>query len=194
MKKVLQWFLVLALCVCPLAQAAWDADKLMDKLLQAGMDALEEEQQRRQQTKEAARAAQSDASASAADDRTPEERAKSMLAVFLDHAMTPGTDPMAGRVAHALKDSVDILLQEYKEEYKEEGRAYARELGDIIVARVQENPNIQSSIHSIQLLCWAVIAYLTLVTIVMLFSLLHLKRINSQLLRSVQDLQKRLPQ
>lgn len=194
MKKALQWFLVLALCVCPLAQAAWDADKLMDKLLQAGMDALEGEQQRRQQAKEAARTAQSDAPTPAADDRTPEERAKSMLAVFLDHTMTPGTDPMAGRVARALKDSVDILLLEYKEEYKEEGRAYARELGDIIVARVQENPNIQSSIHSIQLLCWAVIAYLTLVTIVMLFSLLHLKRINSQLLRSVEDLQKRLPQ
>lgn len=194
MKKALQWFLVLALCVSIPAQAAWDADRLMDKLLQAGMDALEGEQQRRQQAKEAAAAAQPDAPAPAADARTPEERAKSMLAVFLDHAMSPGSDPMAVRVAHALKDSVDILLQEYKEEYKEEGRAYARELGDIIVTRVQEDPKIQSSIHSIQVLCWAVIAYLTLVTIVMLICLLHLKRINSRLLRSVEDLQKRLPQ
>ncbi|MBR5523326.1 MAG: hypothetical protein IKV82_07670 [Akkermansia sp.] len=192
MKKVLQWFLVLALCACPLAQAAWDADKLMDKFLQAGLDALEGEQQRRQQAKAAAQASPADAPATAADDRTPEERAKSMLAVFLDHAMTPGTDPVAARVAHTLKDSADILLQEYKEEYKEEGRAYARELGDIIVARVQEDPKIQSSIHSIQALCWGVIVYLTLVTLVMLISLLHLRRINSRLLRSVQDLQKRL--
>lgn len=173
-----------------MAQAAWNPDKIMDKLLQAGMDAIEAKQQHRQHN---ATPPTDTSPAAPTDSRTWDDRGKDMLTAFLGHAMTPTKEPMAIRVAHMLKDSADIVLEEYKEEYKAEGRQYARELGDIVVERIREDPQIQSSIYSIQALCWGVVAYLTLVSLAMLAGLLYLKRINTRLLAAVQDLQKRLP-
>ena len=176
-----------------MAHAAWD-DKLMDKLLQAGVEALEGEKQRRskKETQPSApqTAPQTDPQAAR---RGWDDRGKDMLAAFLTNATNPSREPMAVRLAHTLKGSFDVLLDEYKEQYKDEGRKYARELGDIIVERVQKDPQIQSSIWSIKALCWGVIAYLTLVTIIMLGCLLGLKRTNARLLAAVQDMQKRLP-
>lgn len=191
MKRALVFFLLLAMLFCPVVQAAWNPDKLMDKLLQAGVDAIEAEQQRRQQ--EAQAPADEPAAPAPAGKRTWDDRGKDMLSAFIGNAMTPSSEPMALRVAHMLKDSLDIVLEEYKEEYKAEGREYARELGDIVVERVRQDPQIRSSIYSIQALCWGIIAYLTLVTLAMLACLFHLKRVNTRLLDAVQDLQKRLP-
>lgn len=171
-----------------ISQAGWN-DKLMDKLLQAGTDALEKEKQRRRrevEQKEPAPAPQE-------NERGWEERGKDMLSAMFTNAINPSSEPMAIRMAHTLKGTFDVLLDEYKEQYKQEGREYARELGDIIVERVHEDPQIRSSIYSLQMLCWGVIGYLTLVTIIMLGCLLHLKRTNARLLKAVLDIQKRLP-
>ncbi len=140
--------------LCPVVQGAWDADAMVNKLLQVGADAIEAEQQRRQK---AAQEAQ----------------------------------PVAenGRQTSITTSLLDVVLAEYKEA----GRAYARELGDLLIERVRKDEQIQSSVRTVQMLCWGVIIYLTVVTLVMLFSLLHIQKINRQLLRDVQELQKRLP-
>lgn len=188
MKRILAFFLMVSMVLGGISQAGWD-DKLMDKLLQAGSDVLEGEKQRRlkeQKPKEAPPVQKN-------EERGWDDRGKEMLSVFLTNAINPSNEPMAIRMAHTLKGTFDVLLDEYKEQYKQEGREYARELGDIIVERMRENPQIRSSIYSLQMLCWGVIGYLTLVTIIMLGCLLHLKRTNARLLKEVLDIQKRLP-
>ncbi len=122
-------------------------------------------------------------------ERTWRERSGDMFKSFLaKSAEEMGEEPLGRWLAHALKQALDVLLDEYKEQYKAEGRAYAQELGDKMLERVREDPKISSSITTVQVLCWCVIAYLTLVTIVMLFCLLHLKRANSRLLAAVEAL------
>lgn len=185
MKRVLAFFLMVSMVLGAFTQAAWD-DKLMDKLLQAGTEALESEKLRRAKKENKTPAKQD-------EPRTWEDRGKDMLSVFLSNAINPSNQPMSIRMAHTLKGTLDVLLDEYKEQYKDEGRQYARELGDIIVQRVHKDPQIQASIWSIQALSWGVIAYLTLVTIILISSLLYLKRANARLLEAVRDLQKRLP-
>ncbi len=86
----------------------------------------------------------------------------------------------------SLKPALDGIINEYKEQYKEEGRAYAREVGDIVVTRVVEDPEINSTITSLRTLCWAVVAYLTLVTFIMLGCLVYLKNANARLLAEVR--------
>ncbi len=93
---------------------------------------------------------------------------------------------MVQMFAGSVKQAVDGIINEYKEEYKEEGRAYAREVGDIVVERVVQDPEINATITSLRTLCWFVVAYLTLVTFVMLGCLVYLKRANARLLEEVR--------
>ncbi len=86
----------------------------------------------------------------------------------------------------SLKPALDGLIDEYKEQYKAEGRAYAREVGDIVVTRVVQDPEINATITSLRTLCWVVIGYLTLVTLIMLGCLVYLKNANARLLAEVK--------
>lgn len=61
------------------------------------------------------------------------------------------------------------VLDEFKEAYKQEGREYAQELGDIVVERLVRDKKVNSALTSVRNLCYAVIAYLTLVTVLILF-------------------------
>ncbi len=166
MKYMWQWVMVAVMLLGSAVQGAWDADKMFDKILQVGSDVLAAEQERRKAVQEP-----QGATAASQDEQNTVAEA------------------LPARLAHMVSGSVDVLLAEYKEA----GRVYARELGDLLVERVRQDPQIQSSIRSVQMLCWGVIIYLTLVTIVMLGSLLHLKKVNRRLLEAVQDMQKRLP-
>ncbi len=109
-----------------------------------------------------------------------------------DAASAPGTPPAALPFGQALtaslKPALDGLIDEYKEQYKEEGRAYARELGDMVVTRVVQDPEINATITSLRTLCWVVIGYLTLVTLIMLGCLVYLKNANARLLAEVRRL------
>ena len=123
--------------------------------------------------------------------RTWRERGGDMLQAFVSRsAEEMGNETLGNWLAHALKDAVDVLLVEYKEQYKAEGRAYAKELGDKMLERVRNDPKISSSITTLQVLCWCVIAYLTLVTLIMLFSLLRLRRANGRLLAAIDELRR----
>ncbi len=92
--------------------------------------------------------------------------------------------PVVGGFSTTIKHVLESLL----EEYKEQGRIYAGELGDIVVERVRKDPEIHSTITSLRVLSWSVIAYLTLVTIIMLACLVYLKRSNARLLARVEEL------
>ncbi len=99
--------------------------------------------------------------------------------------------PFGQMLTSSLKPALDGLIDEYKEQYKAEGRAYAREVGDIVVERVVRDPEINSTITSLRTLCWFVVGYLTLVTLIMLGCLVYLKRANAQLLAHVEELARR---
>lgn len=62
-------------------------------------------------------------------------------------------------------------FNELKEAYKEEGRAYARELGDTMMERAMANKKVDRTLDSVRALCWGVVAYITVVSL-LLFSMM----------------------
>ncbi len=74
--------------------------------------------------------------------------------------------------------------------YKEEGRQYAREVGDIITQRILEAEKINKTLDSVHMLCWIVITYLTIVTIIVLFMLLRLRVLYARLSEKIDTIKK----
>lgn len=74
-------------------------------------------------------------------------------------------------------------LNELKESYKQEGKEYAKELGDVVAQRLVQDKKINAALTSVQHLCYAVIAYLTGVTVLIIFLFC---RIRSMLLQKQQ--------
>lgn len=87
-----------------------------------------------------------------------------------------------GALGASLQEGFTQILDEYKEQYKEEGRAYARELGDQIAERIRKNPEISSTLTTVQILSWVVIAYLTLVTLLIVCTMYRMRRDNERIL------------
>ncbi len=164
MKKIL-WTLVLVLGMVLPGYAGQKEDALIDGLLGFGSRALQSQVEHRQ----AERAGQA-----------PGETAAPGAADL--------TKPLTMTLSAELKRALDELLNAYKEQYKAEGRAYAQELGDIVVERVVRDPKIDSTITSLRTLCWFVVGYLTLVTLIMLGCLVYLKKANARLLTEVRRL------
>ncbi len=170
MKYVLT--LLLALAVMLPAHAGKREDALLNDILVFGARALEE-----QVVKPAPGAAQ----APAADSRP----AGTAVAV----AGTPPT--LSHMVKSSVRPVIDELIAEYKEQYKEEGRVYTRELADVFVERVMHSPRVQEALGTVILVGGCVVAYLTLVTFIMLILLLQLKRANARLMSEVKKLARR---
>lgn len=76
------------------------------------------------------------------------------------------------------------FLRELKEAYKAEGKEYAKELGDTVVKRIVQDKKINDTLSSVQHLCYAVIAYLTGVTVLIIFLFC---RIRSMLLQMQKE-------
>lgn len=74
------------------------------------------------------------------------------------------------------------------ENFKEEGREYAKEVGDIITQRIMEDKKINQTLDSMRIFCWAVVAYLTIVTALVIYLLLRLRVLHSRLMQAVQKL------
>ncbi len=179
------------------------SDRIIDGLLSAGSRVLLAEQERRAAAREAEPPAEAEQAPSpsaeqgqsAGEEPATEgrrgwrERGRELLGRVRGTASQGGVSEV---ISSTLKDALDSFLDEYKEQYKQEGREYAREVGDIIVNRVVESPRISGSLYSLQLMCWGIILYLTLVTIIVLFRLLYLKRSNRKLMASVQELKELL--
>lgn len=162
------------------AQATDTKDRVIQGLLRLGQGALERELDRREE----ASIARAEAETAAPKKRTWSDRGVDMVGSFLGTA----TDELGKRstsevLAFSLKDSMDVLIDEYKEQYKNEGREYAKELGDRMVERVREDPKISSTLTALEILCWSIIAYLTLVTVFVFCSFVSLRRGNRYLRR-----------
>ena len=207
MKRFLS-VLLLLLSFMPVAHASKDADKLIDALLGIGVNVLQGVQNERSVEQEgtvqaeaesAAQPAESAAMAGEQDDvegapRTWRDRGRDMLGNLVTGTVGGlGQRPLSEVLAGAVKSAVDVLIDEYKEQYKEEGRAYAREVGDKIVGRVLQDPQIAAAIYSLHVLCWGVIIYLTIVTLVVVCCLLHIRRTNNKVLAAIGELKALLP-
>lgn len=72
--------------------------------------------------------------------------------------------------------------------FKEEGREYAKEVGDIITERILESRKISDTLDSMRIFCWAVVVYLTIVTILIVVLLLRLRVLYSKLMKAIQGL------
>lgn len=192
MKRFLILLLALAMALPSASRADADSGKIVNGLLSIGIEAIRAEQQRRADKRAAAGEKATEPSEEApAERRTWKDRGKNMLGAFAARYKDDSGDVSQGQlVGLAFKDALDVVVDEYKEQYKKEGREYAKELGDKLVERVREDPKISASITSVQILCWVTIAYLTVVTLIMLFSLLRLKRINGQLMKKLDQIGK----
>ncbi len=93
---------------------------------------------------------------------------------------------MGDHLVLTLRGATDSLL----EAYKEEGREYAREVGDVITQRMLENEKINSTLDSVRYLCWGVIAYLTVVSLLVLLFLLRLRVLYARLTEKIDLLGK----
>lgn len=85
-------------------------------------------------------------------------------------------------VRFSLREGFTNTLHDYKEQLKEEGRAYARQLGDALTERIREDPKISSTLTTVKTLCWVVMAYLTLVTVFIVITMRRVKRDNARIL------------
>ncbi len=81
-----------------------------------------------------------------------------------------------------LRSATDNLL----EAYKEEGREYAREVGDVITQRMLENEKVNDTLNSVRYLCWGVVGYLTIVTLIIIVLLLRLRVLYARLTAGLQ--------
>ena len=189
--RALMLILAVLMGVSGAVQAASEtADRVVHGLLKLGQGALEKELERRE-AKSAAKA-EAAAQATAPKARTWGDRGADMVGTFLGTAVDElGKRSSSEVLAFSLKDSMDVLIDEYKEQYKKEGREYAKELGDRMVERVKEDPKISSSLTAIQVLCWSIIVYLSLVTVFVFSSFVSLRRGNKSLRRSFDELRKK---
>ena len=74
------------------------------------------------------------------------------------------------------------------EGFKEEGRKYAKELGDIVTRQIKEDKKINQTLDSLRIFCWVVVIYLTLVTALVIYLLLRLRVLHTKLIHAVQKL------
>lgn len=80
-----------------------------------------------------------------------------------------GQKSTGGSAVRNLAVQATAVFDELKDSYKQEGRAYAQELGDVVVERIVQDKKVNAALTSLRHLCYAVIAYLTLVTLLIIF-------------------------
>ena len=93
------------------------------------------------------------------------------------------TAGLGDQLVLTLRGATDSLL----DAYKAEGREYAREVGDIITKRIMEDKKINDTLDSMRLFCWAVIIYLTVVTLIVLYMLLRLRVLYARLMEELKS-------
>lgn len=136
-----------------------------------------------------------DGEASGEQPRRWRDRGRDMLDTALGELLDRrGGESFSEWMARVVRETVDVILDEYLAYFKEEGRAYAKELSDQFVERVREDEKISRALFSVQVLCWCVIAYLTLVTLLMLYWARRTSRRQELLLRELRELRREVGQ
>ena len=126
--------------------------------------------------------------------RTWRDRGREMLGAFVGTAIEGirGEGSANEVLGFSLKATLDVVINEYKEQYKKEGREYARELGDRMVERVKADPKISGTLTAIEALCWGIVGYLSFVTLFVFFALFMVLRGQKKLRRGYDDLAKKI--
>ncbi len=104
----------------------------------------------------------------------------------LSALLSSGTEMVKDAYREADLPTPQQFLDEWKESAKKEGRAYARELGDIMVERAVQDKKIADALDSVRRLCYAVIAYLTGVTLLIIALFCRIKATLDKLLRAAR--------
>ena len=92
----------------------------------------------------------------------------------------PAAEPLMKLVEEALSPHI----AEVKERYKEAGRGYARELGDVVAERILANPQVKRVLTILEVLGGVLAAYLSVVTLKLLSSLRAIRKNTEQLLKA----------
>lgn len=100
------------------------------------------------------------------------------------------TDPsyLAQQLGAVLKETTELTLRDYLNRYKDEGREYARELANIITEKIVNHEKVASVLDSVRMLCWGVVVYLTIISILIFAMLWRMKSINERVLRAIEEL------
>ncbi len=100
------------------------------------------------------------------------------------------TDPayLAKQLGAVLKETTELTLRDYLNRYKDEGKEYARELANIITEKIVNHEKVASVLDSIRMLCWGVVIYLTIISILIFAMLWRMKSINERVLRAIEEL------
>lgn len=104
------------------------------------------------------------------------------------------TDPayLAEQLGGVLKETTELTLRNYLDRYKEEGREYARDLANIITERIVNHDKVASVLDSVRMLCWGVIIYLSVISILIFAMLWRMKCANERVLEAVEELRRQI--
>ena len=101
-----------------------------------------------------------------------------------DSPQTQPGDTAGSSMTHMVRAAAAPLM----DTFKEEGREYAKEVGDLITNRILESRKISDTLDSMRFFCWAVCIYLTIVTIIIIVLLLRLRALHTKLMQAVNKL------
>lgn len=97
-------------------------------------------------------------------------------------------EPISDWLPRLLREMADKVVNEFKEQYKQEGREYARELGTLVTERVLASKRIRSTLITVKILCWSVVAYLSVISIIIFFWLWRVKSRTERLFKLCEEL------
>lgn len=123
-----------------------------------------EQLQRRKEKK--AQEAQQDAAAGG-------EEAKPAGKIIVSKVMPALLSGPSG-VAGMVREMLGIAFAELKNKYKEDVKVYVKQLGDSLAERVTQNEKVQHTMGLIKMMAWAIVIYLTLVTLLLVWMLRRL--------------------
>lgn len=198
------WFLVAAAAVSfwsvPQAPAAVSGGDVADVALRIGSRILESQlEKRREKAAQRAEASSAAPEATASEELSPSESAGQKLKKGAAEALTTlvggvgdhlGVTPINEWLPRILRDMADRIILDFKEQYKQEGREYAKELGTLVTERVLASKRIRSTLTTVKVLCWSVVAYLSVITIIIFFWLWRVKSRTERLFRLCEQLLK----
>lgn len=100
------------------------------------------------------------------------------------------TDPayLAKQLGAVLKETTELTLRDYLNRYKDEGKEYARELANIITEKIVNHEKVSTVLDSVRMLCWGVVIYLTIISMLIFAMLWRMKNINDRVLRAIEEL------
>ncbi len=122
------------------------------------------------------------------EDANAMEKLGKSVGVLVQGMTEPGY--LAKQLGAVLKETTELTLRDYLNRYKDEGKEYARELANIITERIVNHEKIASVLDSVRMLCWGVVIYLTIISILIFAMLWRMKCTNDRVLAAIEELKK----